>query len=95
LEADCGEAALAALNRSDHDLNLILTDIEMPQVGGLELAGRVKELRADLKVLFMSGSLSHIPQEAHDMCEELVPKILIKPFLLEHLMQMIHEVLRR
>jgi len=36
-------------------LQLLLTDVVMPHLGGQELARRVKSLRRDVKVLFISG----------------------------------------
>jgi FixJ family two-component response regulator len=36
-------------------VHLLVTDVVMPQMGGPEMAGRLRTLRADLKVLFLSG----------------------------------------
>jgi two-component system cell cycle sensor histidine kinase/response regulator CckA len=55
LEADNGHAALEVLTRTGATVDLVLTDIMMPQMGGPELASRVAELLPDLPVIFMSG----------------------------------------
>jgi len=44
-----------ALSKFSEDVNLVLTDIIMPQMNGLELARRVGESHPDLPILFMSG----------------------------------------
>ena len=55
LEAANGAAARKVLDDYGKPVHLLLTDVIMPDVGGRELAGQLKALRGDLKVLFMSG----------------------------------------
>lgn len=52
--ADGGEAIRIA---RDHEgpLDLLLTDVVMPELGGRALADRIRGLRAGLRVLYMSG----------------------------------------
>jgi two-component system cell cycle sensor histidine kinase/response regulator CckA len=52
--ADGQEALQAAQGRLD-DLDLLLTDVIMPQLSGLELAQRLAQMKPDLRVLYMSG----------------------------------------
>jgi CheY-like chemotaxis protein len=47
--------ALGILERSAVRVDLMLTDVVMPGMNGRELSRRAKELRPQLKVLFMSG----------------------------------------
>jgi two-component system, cell cycle sensor histidine kinase and response regulator CckA len=47
--------ALALAERYDAPIDLLLTDMVMPQVSGSELARRLREQRPDLAVLYMSG----------------------------------------
>ncbi|HDR15789.1 MAG TPA: response regulator [Desulfobacteraceae bacterium] len=55
LTAANGEEALRFCRDYREPIHLLLTDMVMPGIGGKELAGKAKELRTDLKVLFMSG----------------------------------------
>ena len=54
LSAANPETALAMLKQHDR-INLLLTDVVMPGRNGRELAEAAKALRADLRVLFMTG----------------------------------------
>jgi two-component system, cell cycle sensor histidine kinase and response regulator CckA len=49
------DLALKFVMESEKPLQLLLTDVVMPHLGGRELARRVKNLRGDIKVLFVSG----------------------------------------
>lgn len=53
-EAGDGEAALQILAERD-DIELLMTDIAMPRMDGRELAGRARETRPDLRILFTTG----------------------------------------
>jgi CheY-like chemotaxis protein len=49
-----GTEALKGLERDEH-IEVLLTDINMPNMSGLELARRAKQLRQSLKAAFISG----------------------------------------
>jgi CheY-like chemotaxis protein len=56
LEAVNGEDAIKLIeNDTDDDIDLLLTDVVMPVMGGRELAEHFKSARPDGKVLYMSG----------------------------------------
>mgnify|MGYP003329844152 FL=1 len=79
---------LSAYNRlREEPFELLLTDIVMPEMDGIELARRATELDPDIKVMFITGFAavalnpdSEAPKGA---------KILSKPF---HLKDLVHEV---
>ena len=59
-------------------IDLVLTDVVMPEMSGMDLARRIREQRTDLPILFMSG----YPQEVISH-QGLVPsevRLLEKPF---------------
>jgi DNA-binding response OmpR family regulator len=55
LQAANGSEALELFRQHCHEITLLLTDIAMPEMDGIELAERARELKSDLKILFLSG----------------------------------------
>jgi CheY-like chemotaxis protein len=55
LAARHGVEALALAAGHDGPIDLLLTDVVMPQMGGPELARRMRQLRPETRVLYMSG----------------------------------------
>lgn len=55
LEAADGREALGVVLEDPESLDLIVTDILMPEMGGAELARKVAVVRPDLPIVFMSG----------------------------------------
>jgi len=56
LEAANGSEAMNfVLNHPEREIHLLLTDVVMPQMGGKELAERLKTIRPNTKILFTSG----------------------------------------
>jgi CheY-like chemotaxis protein len=54
-----GADGLTFFKRHQPAIALILTDVAMPNMNGLDLADRVLELNGTLPILFMSGSAHH------------------------------------
>ena len=55
LEAKDGTEAVEVASRYEGTINLLVTDVIMPNVGGRELSERLARMRPQVKVLFMSG----------------------------------------
>lgn len=55
IDAANGDEALALCKKHTDKIDLLLTDMVMPRMNGPEVAMRVKEMRPDAKILFMSG----------------------------------------
>lgn len=51
--ADSGRTALARIEQ--HDYDAVVTDIKMPEMDGLTLLGKVREVRVDVPVLLVTG----------------------------------------
>jgi two-component system cell cycle sensor histidine kinase/response regulator CckA len=90
--ANAGEALLTC-ERHPRTIDLLVTDVVMPQMGGRELAERLQRLRPQLKVLFMSGYTENAVVR-HGILESGI-SYLQKPILPELLARAVREVLDR
>jgi two-component system cell cycle sensor histidine kinase/response regulator CckA len=55
VEARTGAEALELLNRDQPHIHAVVSDVVMPGMGGSELVGRMRRLRPDIPVVFLSG----------------------------------------
>ncbi|MBR9989252.1 MAG: PAS domain S-box protein, partial [Gemmatimonadetes bacterium] len=55
LTAADGSEAIAIVEQDDQQIDLLLTDVIMPGLNGQDVAERVRAMRPDIRVLFMSG----------------------------------------
>ena len=55
LQASGGEEALALARRGEAPIDLLLTDIVMPEMSGVELADRLERDHPGMRILFMTG----------------------------------------
>jgi CheY-like chemotaxis protein len=55
VEAGSGRAALDHVRANPRSIDMVLTDVVMPQMGGVELAGEIAALEPGVKILYMSG----------------------------------------
>ncbi len=78
LPASSPTEALALLERTGGVIDLLMTDVVMPDMNGRELARRMQALRPDLKCLFMSGYTANVI--AHHGVLDKGVHFLQKPF---------------
>jgi signal transduction histidine kinase len=91
IEAPDGQVALRLATESVQSISVLLTDVVMPVMGGRELAGRLRALRPDLKIVFTSGYASDPVLGAQ--ASALGAKFLQKPFSPALLGRTIREIL--
>jgi CheY-like chemotaxis protein len=72
---------------SSGEFDLLVSDLTMPNIGGRELARRLKEAKPNLKTILMSGN-----PEAHESAVGY-PRFIQKPFSMHELAQAMRTVL--
>jgi CheY-like chemotaxis protein len=92
LEAANGDEALRVIQKhGDNNIDLVVTDVVMPQMGGKALADKLKIIRPNIKILFTSGYADNAIVH-HGVLESDID-FLQKPFSLEMLVRRVREVL--
>mgnify|MGYP001766601752 CR=1 FL=1 len=92
LQARHGGEALLICERYDKPIHLVLSDVIMPHLGGQELIERLRRIRRDFKVLYMSGFTDESFVRTRDGNES---DLLLKPFTQETLAVRVRQVLDR
>jgi len=90
LTAESGREALRICEGTEEKIDLLLTDMVMPGMGGPELAGAIQEKRPGIKVLFMTGYT-----DAHPALDKDNPNtdLILKPLTPETLSKKVEEML--
>jgi CheY-like chemotaxis protein len=88
-QCESGKAALAELAHSN-GIDLIVSDVSMPEMDGVEFAARAHELRPDVPLLLLTG---------HDsLVDEVIAQgsmALLKPYEPELLLGLVEEMVAR
>jgi two-component system cell cycle sensor histidine kinase/response regulator CckA len=92
LQAENGEAGLRIAEACKEPIDILITDVVMPGMGGRELAKRLLALRTGISVLYLSG----YTEDAVVTQGAIGPAtaFLQKPFTLQNLVKKVREVLR-
>lgn len=91
IEASCGEEALEICSNPECEIDLLLTDVIMPGMGGGELVKRATRVRPGLRILYMSGYTDDSIVRHGVSGSEAA--FLQKPFTLDALSKKVREVL--
>ena len=91
LTARDGQEALALAERFREPIRVLVTDVVMPKMRGPELAKRLKSLRADVRIIYMSGYLEYNGGSGEFLEDGF---FLQKPFTRDTLVRKVSEALR-
>ncbi len=89
-EADSGVKALALIEEEGIEIDLIVSDVVMPQMDGPTLINRLRERQKDIKIIFISGYAEDAFRKNLDAKDV---DFLPKPFSLKQLAEKVKDVL--
>ena len=90
-EAHDGPSALRLLDRQDSPIDLLVTDVVMPDENGLDLIPRIRRIRPDLRVVVMSAQSTLMT--AVKATQRGAFEYLPKPFDLQELLSVVGRAL--
>jgi len=90
--AENGKQAIDLIKRPHH-FDLMITDMRMPEMDGLELLKAIRQLKTDLPIIILTGYAT-VENGIHSM-EQGAYDYLFKPFNIEELMQAMNRALSR
>lgn len=91
VQAEDGEEGFDALTEHNGEFDLLLTDIKMPFMDGIELAHNAAAAYPDLKIMFMTGYADQ--RERAGNLNEIIMDVVSKPFTLQQIRQAVTDAL--
>lgn len=91
LEAENGKEAIRIANAFGGPIDLLLTDVIMPEMGGKQLADQLKTLRPTTRILYMSGYSDEAIAQSGVRAMEML--FLEKPFTRDILLRKVRRIL--
>ena len=91
LAAGLPSEAIAIASELERRIDLLLTDVIMPEMNGKELAGKLFESRPDLKCLYVSGYTANVIVKRGILADGLA--FVQKPFAPTALLAKVRDVL--
>jgi CheY-like chemotaxis protein len=88
-EADNGYSGLQAARRFDGALGLIVTDIDMPVMDGLQFAAALRKTDRELPILFITGLDPSLIYQSN-----IQASVLAKPFTPDAFLELVSRLLR-
>ena len=90
-EMTSAQKALERFSAEHQDFDLVITDLAMPRLSGLELCQKLKDARRDIPVLLYSGALDE--KERAEAQQLGVDGFCLKPLTLKELARKVHQIL--
>ena len=93
ITATGGDMALDIFERHAQDIQLVISDVLMPKINGMELFTRLKRQKPDVKMVLATGySIGH---EDEILLNQGIAALIQKPFSREQLAEVVRETLQK
>jgi CheY-like chemotaxis protein len=86
-------AALEALRNDPQQFDLVITDLTMPHLSGLELAGEIQQLHQALPVVIMTGYGDNLNEQNRKKFG--IQRVMPKPIMMNELAEVLNEILTK
>ena len=93
IEAKSGREAIERYSRSKDNIDLVILDMVMPEMGGGDVFDRLKEINPGVKVLLASGY--SLEGQAREIMKRGCDGFIQKPFSLSELVDRVKSILER
>jgi len=91
IEAPDGVQAIEACNEHENGIDLVISDVVMPHMGGPELADELRQIYPGIKVLFSSGYGTDSVQYEQELISGTA--FLEKPYTVSSLLAVVRSIL--
>ena len=85
------EQGIDFINKSDVNIDLIISDVLLPGMNGILMSERIKASHPDMRFLFMSGYSVDVVEQFGLNNEN--PNFVAKPFSIDNLLEKVHAIL--
>ncbi|MBY0495543.1 MAG: response regulator [Cyanobacteria bacterium] len=90
IEASDGQQALDLFTVHQHKIVMVVSDVVMPRMGGIELAKRLRHVRPELPIVFVTGYV----EQSDALHESAGTPVLLKPFSPEALLRAVSQAIQ-
>jgi DNA-binding NtrC family response regulator len=93
IEATDGERALEVFARHHKEIALVMSDLGLPKMNGIDVIKKMKEIDANVQVIVASGYFE--PQLKSELEQLGVKGFIMKPYKIDQLLLIIREVMEK
>ncbi len=93
ITAEDGEKAIAAFEKNKGNVQLVLSDLGLPKLGGSDMLNALRKINSEIRVLFASGFVESRDKEW--MTQNEVDGFIAKPYRIAEVLKKVREVLDR